>query len=358
MAKAQAEVYSDAGHEVVVFSPKYGDGKPVQDGGKYRLELLAPIFKYGNAAFIPQLIWKLHGFDAVILHYPFFGASELFLLMGLKPKTVVFYHMDVRGRGILGIIFRIHQRYIMPLILGRAGKIIVTSLDYARSGALRSLVAKHPEKFTEIPLGVDTERFVPRERDQELLAKIKIAPQSKIILFVGGLDSAHYFKGVPVLLRAFQEFISATSYKLIIVGDGNLRVEYEKLAKELGIGERVIFVGSASDEDLPKYYNLADLFVLPSIDSSEAFGLVILEALASGVPVIASNLPGVRTLAGVGTAGYMASPGDSSDLALKIGKYFSSEQTMNSREEIARQTGERYGIAHVGEEWNKIISPK
>jgi len=82
----------------------------------------------------------------------------------------------------------------------------------------------------------------------------------------------------------------------MIVGDGDLRSGYEKLAKDLGIGERVIFAGKVVDDDLPKYYNLADIFVLPSISRSEAFGLVVLEAMACAKPVIVSDLPGPRTL--------------------------------------------------------------
>lgn len=361
VAKEQAEAFSNEGHEVTVFSPDYATKKSDQDNLKYRLCLLRPIIKYGNAAFIPQLIWNLRGFDRVILHYPFFGAAELFLLIGLKSKPVIFYHMDVAGRGVLGAFFRWHQKYIMPLILGRASKVIVTSGDYARSGALGRLVAKHPEKFIEIPLGVDTGRFAPRERDSELTAKLKIVATDKVILFVGGLDSAHYFKGVDVLLHAFQKFLVSchlslvTCSKLVIVGDGNLRSSYANMAKESGISEQVIFAGSATAEDLPKYYNLADLFVLPSVDSSEAFGLVILEAMASGVPVIASNLPGVRTLVDVGRTGYLADLGDSEDLARKIRAYFSDLEKARLMGKEARNAAEEYSIKSVRERWNKII---
>lgn len=348
VARAQAKIFADSGHEVTVFTPDYGKKIP---GEKYRLEYVRPFLKYGNAACIPQLLWKLHGFDAVILHYPFFGAAELFLLRISKIRPVIFYHMDVRGRGLLGAFFRAHQKYIMPLIIGRAGKVIVTSLDYARSGALKNLISAKPDKFIEIPLGVDTERFAPRERDATLAAKLKIVPTDKVILFVGGLDSAHYFKGVDILLRAFKK--CAPHSKLIIVGEGNLRPSYEALAKELVLGERVLFAGSASEEDLPKYYNLADLFVLSSIDRSEAFGIVILEALASGVPVVASNIPGVRTLIKEGT-GLLAEPGNVDDLADKITACFSKDAP--EARERARSVGEEYSIGKIAEKWIRICA--
>ncbi len=306
VAKAQAECFALSGHEVTVFTPDYGGGGSDKNGQtKYSLVKIKPLFKCGNAAVLPHLPCKLRGFDRVILHYPFFGAAESIMFKrSIAGKLIIFYHMDVFGRGLKGAFFRFHSKYILPLILSRAKKIIVTSMDYARSGAIGKQVATNQEKFVEIPLGADTERFAPRPRDPELAAKLKIAPTDKVILFVGGLDSAHYFKGVDILLHAFERFLKSQipnyKFQILVVGDGNLRQEYEALSRNLGLEEGVIFAGSASEEDLPKYYNLADLFVLPSIDGSEAFGLVLLEAMASGVPVIASNLPGVRTLVPAG----------------------------------------------------------
>jgi len=80
----------------------------------------------------------------------------------------------------------------------------------------------------------------------------------------------------------------------------------------------VIFAGNVNDTELPLYYNLADVFVLPSIDRSEAFGMVLLEAAACGKPLIASNLPGVRTLVRDGVNGFLVEPKDDGDLGKKI----------------------------------------
>ena len=130
------------------------------------------------------------------------------------------------------------------------------------------------------------------------------------ILFVGALDKAHYFKGVDVLLKAMRDL----EYKLMIVGDGDLRSYYEAKAKNLGIDDGVVFTGRVSNEELSRYYQSADVFVLPSIDKSEAYGMTLLEAMAHGLPVVASNLPGVRSLVGE-DRGLLVEPGDSSDLA-------------------------------------------
>lgn len=327
VAASQASAFTRAGDDVTVFTPDWGENLSASG---YKLELLLPLLKFGNAAILPQLLWKLRNFDRVIFHYPFFGSAELLLSGAVaKEKLRIFYHMDVVGRGWLALFFKFHRRFILPKIMARAGKIFVTTFDYVASGYLADLLKKETNKFVEVPLTVNKEKFKKREKDPRLLARLNISPENKIILFVGGLDSAHYFKGVDVLLYAFKKFIStqnyklkAISYKLIIVGSGNLRSSYETLVKELGISDFLIFAGSVSEEDLPKYYNLADLFVFPSIDRSEAFGLALLEALTSGVPVIASNLPGVRTLIKEGTTGYLVCPGDHHALAQKIFDYF------------------------------------
>jgi glycosyltransferase involved in cell wall biosynthesis len=110
--------------------------------------------------------------------------------------------------------------------------------------------------------------------------------------------------------------------RLNVVGSGDLREEYEERSRGLGIAERVDFLGNISDEDLPKKYQEADCLVLPSLNKSEAFGIVLVEALASGLPVIASDLPGVREVFENGRQGLFSAPGDSDSLAEKI-KYLS-----------------------------------
>ena len=106
--------------------------------------------------------------------------------------------------------------------------------------------------------------------------------------------------------------------KAILVGDGDLRPVYAHKANSLGLAQRVFFAGRVPDAALPDIYRLADVTVLPSLTMGEAFGLVLVESLACGTPVIASNLPGVRTVVDAGIDGYLIEPGDPHDLAVKI----------------------------------------
>ncbi len=136
---------------------------------------------------------------------------------------------------------------------------------------------------------------------------------------MGGLDQAHDFKGVDVLLRAFAKLSGIA--QLIVAGDGDRRPFYESLARDLKIADRVTFLGRVSDEELPNVYRSADVHVLPSINGGEAFGLVTLEAAASGLPSVVSDLPGVRTLVEKGRTGYLAKLGNVDHLAEQLQKF-------------------------------------
>jgi glycosyltransferase involved in cell wall biosynthesis len=110
---------------------------------------------------------------------------------------------------------------------------------------------------------------------------------------VGALDRAHYFKGLPVLLKAIA---SLKDWHLGIVGDGDCRRMYEQSVKRSPARDRIHFWGGLDREALRERYRAATVTVLPSTAMGEAFGLVLLESMACGTPVMASDLPGVRSV--------------------------------------------------------------
>ena len=256
--------------------------------------------------------------------------------------------MDVVGTGLVAKFFRWHTQYVLPKILDRADKIIVTSKDYAKQSNLQSRFAVEPEKFIEIPCGVNHLLFKPRLKDKALMEEYDLYGK-KIILFVGGLDKAHYFKGINILIQAMQHFSDGDKVRCLIVGDGELRSSYQTLVDGLGLSKKVIFTGFAKDNMLPRMYNLADIFVLPSVDKSEAFGIVALEAMASGVPVIASDLPGVRSVVDKQKTGLLVKPSSVDNLVAMI-KYLlanpksAKEYGLAGREKVLRKyTWEKIG---------------
>jgi glycosyltransferase involved in cell wall biosynthesis len=237
-------------------------------------------------------------------------------------------------------------------MLKAADRIIVSTLDYAAASDIGHFMgdSRLKDKFAEIPFGVDGEVFRPAPRDEELAGKYGISPEDKVILFTGGLDKAHYFKGMHILIKAFATIQDS---RLLIVGRGNLRSHYEALARDAGISDSVIFAGKVGDEELAKHYNLADVFVLPSVDKSEAFGLVLLEAMACGKPVVASDLPGVRQVAADGGLTFKA--GDADDLAEKMAYLLNNDDERKRLGEKGRRaTEEKYDWKKVAEDLEKI----
>lgn len=288
----------------VVFTPDYHRGKAQEDG----VVRLRPLFAWGNAAVLPGLLTRLRHFDVVHLHFPFYASDLLTAVAAFfwRVPLVVTFHMRPKARGFLGALFTFFRYTTEPIVTRIAQTVIVSSHDYADAEHI-----VHRNRV-ELPFGVDARRFSPGD-GSVFRAKFGLRRDVPTFLFVGGMDAAHAFKGVDVLLRACAKLSGA--WQLVLVGDGALRESYAALAERLGIIDRVIFAGSVPFDLLPEAYRAADVHVLPSVHRGEAFGLVTLEAMATGIPSIVSDLPGVRTLIDNGVTGCVVLPGDVDALA-------------------------------------------
>lgn len=337
------------GHEVDVISA-IGDG-----GGDSNVRHVRPLLKFGNGAWVPHMFKYLKGYDVVHLHYPFFAGLEAVLLaksLGYIKKLVVYYHFDHRVAGVFAPIARVYERVLLPAVLRAADTVMVSTMDYARSSRLKKYVSEKDfeNKVVEVPIGIDVDRFRTggsrTARTESLRRELGVAKEEKVVLFVGGMDRAHYFKGVEVLLRAFARL--SQNVRLVLVGEGELRKGYEVHAQELGIQDRVHFAGRVSDAELPSYYAAADVSVLPSINGAEAFGVVLLEAQAMGTPVIATDLPGVRGV--VGDSGLVVKVGDEQDLQDALHSILSDlEVWRGKKEEIVGRVENRYDMKVIGQ---------
>jgi len=319
---AEVEELAELGHQVVVYTPQNSKSQILNH--KFQIKYFKPLFKYGNAAFVPGIIKGLKNFDLIHLHWPFLGGSEIFLLWRLfrkKPKLIVQYHMDLIAPGLRGLIFKLNSFLFAPLMVKLADKILVSSQDYLEHSDIVKYWRKNKEKFVISPFGVNQEIFAPQDKSQKLMAQCGLKEGDRVVLSVGGLDKAHYFKGVKLLIRAMAELKDKMpDLRLVLVGDGDLRPEYERLAKDLKIDRKIFFAGRVEDDKLPDYYNLADVFILPSLTRSEAFGTVCLEAMACAKPIIVSDLPGLRDL--VEDNGLLVKVDDLEDLGEKIYNLF------------------------------------
>jgi glycosyltransferase involved in cell wall biosynthesis len=198
-------------------------------------------------------------------------------------------------------------------------------------------------RFSVIPNVVDTHLFYPD-------LSIHLRPQSKRILFVGLLDSSHK-KGVPYLLNALIRLHKQRDeWYLEIVGDGPTRREYEQLAASLGILDRITFHGLKSREEVSKYMRQCDFVVLPS--SYETFGVVLIEALASGKPVIATNCGGPVEIVAK-EVGWVVPPQDVTALARAI-DYMLDHCSDYAPEHLTEYVRQRFSYEAVGQALSRI----
>jgi glycosyltransferase involved in cell wall biosynthesis len=353
-AKSLAEI----DYDITVFTPKYGNESSLSEeflNTKFKVKRLKPLIKIGNAAIMPQLFWELKGFSIIHFHYPFYGTTSVVLLRKIlfwkKTKLIINFIMEPTAKGFKGLVFKLSRIIMTPILMRSASIITSMTLDYVKSSNLYYYYKKNKNKFRETFFGVDLERFCPVAKEQD-----RKKSGQKTILFVGGLDKAHYFKGINILLRAISQ-IKNVDYKLKIVGDGDLREKYEKLSSDLRLDRKVIFSGRVGDNNLAAYYQDCDVFVLPSINQGEAFGMVLLEAMACGKPVIASNLPGVRSVFKNGKQGLLVNPGDVDDLSEKI-KVILNDDSLAKRmgAEGRKLVEEKYTWEKVGKRLDEVYT--
>lgn len=339
---------AERGHKITVYTAKTGN-EASGPMNAFDVKRLPSLWRIGNAPLTLGLL-TLPRYDLIHLHYPFiFGADLVWVNSLLHDQPyVVTYHNDLIWRGFKGLMFKLYQTINARIITQGAQRIITGSWDFAQSSPTLRHLTKVPGKVTEVPYGVDTSRFHPNLDGWLIRDKYGIEKDAVLIVFVGAMDRAHHLKGgVPQLLQAVARLCNDFIF-VALIGGGSMIPVYEDIAGEMGIASHVFFTGFVTDDDLGRYYAAADLVVQPSV-LFETFGLAVIEAMACGKPVIASNLPGVRSVVSDGEDGLLVRPGDVDDLAEKI-------QMLLDDPQRRREMGER-GRAKVEEKyaWPKII---
>lgn len=333
-----------------IFTPQYKNIAIISDPAIEYLPVTLPI---GKAGFLFSLFKKLKEFDIVHLYYPFFGTDLIVLLfkfLNKNKKLVIHYQMDPVGKGFAKLIFKIYIKIFLPVSIKLTDKIFILSWDNARHTYLNTYLNTYNKKFIEIPNGIDTSIFKIKTKNVNLANQYNITSRNKLLIFAGGLDDQHFFKGVDVLIKAFDKISKNNEeVKLMIIGDGNRRKFYERLVDNFGLGERVIFTGWIDNEKLADYYNLGSVFVLPSTERTESFGIVIAEAQACGLPAVVSNWPGSRLTIEDGKTGLLVEPKNENDLTNKITRLLNDNDL--------RQAMSRKAVVRANEKysWDSII---
>jgi glycosyltransferase involved in cell wall biosynthesis len=249
--------------------------------------------------------------DAVLTHTPVPGMADASVRAAEAEDvaSVVFHHNDLDPRTPLHrVAIGLYRCAVGKATLARADRIVVTSEAYAEESPE---LTPHRDKLGVVPPGVDTERFHPRNAEP--------AAGPPEIAFVGRLDDTSSHKGLPVLFEALSR-LDGREVRLCVVGDGDRRAAYEKRAGELGVAESTRFLGFVDDDELARIYARARTVCLPSVTRSEGFGLVLLEAQASGTPVVGSDIGGIPQALEPEETGVLVEPGDADDLAAKLAR--------------------------------------
>ncbi len=313
-----AEEQAKAGHRVTVLVVNTAPRTEVEEMNGVQVIKAARVATVAStpiSAMLPLWLRRLRP-DVAHLHFPYPLGEVAQLFLGRAKATVLTYHSDIIRQKVLLRFYR----PLMERVLGAVQRIIVTSPQYAASSVV---LQRFRSKCVVIPFGIAQERFRAFDAAGRQTILERYGPEP-LILFVGVL---RYYKGLTYLLQAMPEIKA----RLLIVGDGPMALALREQAQRLGLEGKVVFVGRVEDEALPAYYQAARAFVLPACERSEAFGLVLLEALAAGVPIVSTELgTGTSYVNSNGESGLVVPPRDPSALAEALNRLI-EDQALHAR---------------------------
>jgi glycosyltransferase involved in cell wall biosynthesis len=270
------------------------------------------LFAYASTPVAPRLTAAIRAAvagpekaDLFHLMFPYPWGETCWLRAGAPGPSVLTYHSDIVRQRFLGAAYRPFLRRVLE----RVDRIIVGSPPMIDGS---EALAPFADKCRVVPFGIEAERFAPTPRTLARADELRSAHERPVVLFVGRLI---YYKGAEVLVRALRD----VDADLVLIGQGPLEGELRALAEGSGVSGRVTFVAPVDDAELAAWYRAAAVFCLPSVARSEAYGLVQLEAHASGTPVVSTSLPtGVPWVNRDGETGLVVPPGDADALAAAL----------------------------------------
>jgi glycosyltransferase involved in cell wall biosynthesis len=322
-----AREFAREGHDVTVVTSRYRHRLPLEEPFEgYRIlrsRCFGVAFNTPLDVGTERILQRLDA-DVVHLHYPP-PFTSYFAVRALERRlvpTCLTYHCDLYLSGAGGrLIAGIYQRVFLPRTLRRVDRIVV----HTRSYGVTSTVLRGRD-LTIIPSVVDLDRFRPDIEASTLRGDLRLEGK-RVMAFTGRLVP---HKGVDVILQALP--LLPRDVVLLVIGAGPRLPSLLGQARRLRVADRVRFCPRVSDEDLPKFLSLANVFVLPSQNRLEGFGLVVAEAMAAGLPVVIADMPGVREVIEPGREGLLVEPLLAQDLATKV-------SSLLDNPELARRMG-------------------
>jgi glycosyltransferase involved in cell wall biosynthesis len=331
------------GHEVRVVCAAEPDGPAEVEG--ISVVRLPWRFKIGNTNLcfgLKDALLKERP-DVIHTHLPTAGFADMAASASRKlgVPLVLTYNNDLVGEGTKGALARIYNRFLLPRLLAACDRIVFTNPLYP---AQSPFLDPADPKLVYIPWGVEVEAFRPPETEP---------PEPLVVGFLSLLDVHHRYKGLEVLLKALAEL--ELPIRLRVGGAGAELEWYRQQAAELGVADRVQFLGFVPD--LNAFYGSCHLFALPSTDGRrEGFGLVLLEAMACGRPVVTTPIVGVAGEVEPRGVGVLVPPGDPAALAAALRSLWEKRAELPAMGRRARElVEERYDWERITDEYERLF---
>lgn len=347
------EAYERKGHEAYIFAPRVEDYVDQEKNVfRYRSVNLTSKVKYPlpiPLSFRVKKVITEFNPDIVHTHHPFL-LSSVAIMYGRKlgiPKILTLHTQ-----------YEQYAHYVSPIpqrVTHEAIKMIISNLSYkidcitTPSISMKKIIENYgiKNRIEVIPNAIHLTSF--KEDDEvkrtEIKKKYNLKEDDKIILFVGRVASEKSIDKIVKALAIIKKS-SISKEKLLIVGNGPAMDELKQLARTLKIEKDVIFAGTVSYEEIRHYYKMAYVFTIAS--TTETFGIVTIEALASGVPVLAVKAPGAVDILTDGVDGLLVG-NDVEKFANALEKIIREPELREKLSRGALKTSEKYGIDTISE---------
>ena len=350
-----SSVLAQKGHEISIFTASVNSKDKFEEYNGIKVYRYGTNFSIASGRFSFGLLKNPLKYSTDLVHVHItVPMGDIAGLRCAKKKNVPFvvtYHGDLQedmGGFIRKASVYFYNKYILNKVLSYADVIISPSEYYINESRF---LGKYRDKIVVIPNGINVKDFDIGYSKEECRKKLSLPLNDEIILFLGKI-SLH--KGPDVLIKAMPKIIKEVpDAKLVLVGSGGMREELEMLSKKLSIEKNVKFAGFVGDTfEKALYYKAADVFVFPSF--MEIFGIVNLEAMCCGIPIVASKVGGIPEVVKDGENGLLVPPRDPEALADAIIYLLENEAVRDRMGKNGRERVKGYSWGRIAEETEKV----
>ncbi len=358
-AERLACALTERGHQVTVLTSRYDPCLPARES-RDGVEIIRPrvLMHVSKGVIMPTMLYwawvNIRKADIVHLHLPQLDAAYIALISRLLKKPVVLtYHCDLLlPKGLIHSIANQVSHIANRISLGLSDDVVVNTLDYARES---SFLQSYLPKIRAIPTPVVL-ASPDHDHLQALKDKAGLVDGQRVIGMVARLAAE---KGVEYLVEAMPRVLTKFPTARVlhvgqyqdVLGEENYALKLKPMIQSLD--DHWTFLGILPAAELAAFYKLCEVTVLPSINSTESFGIVQVESMASGTPVVASNIPGVREPVKITGMGRLVEPANQLALAEGICEVLENPQRFHGDVDDVRQ---RFSPRHIAEAYESIYS--